>query len=63
MMKKAEQVVVVRPDMTMAEVGDMLEKRQFRACPVISKDGRLMGVVSVSQAGTCLHSDPPTCFE
>jgi CBS domain-containing protein len=48
-MKRAEQVIVVRPDATMAEVGDMLEKRQFRACPVISKDGRLMGVVSVTE--------------
>lgn len=48
-MKRAEKVIIVRPDATMAEVGETLEKRQLRACPVISKDGRLMGVVSVTE--------------
>ena len=37
------------PDITMAEVGEILETHDYRSCPVISHDGRLMGVVSITE--------------
>ena len=48
-MRKASKVVSSPPDITMAELGEILEKHDHRSCPVISHDGRLMGVVSVTE--------------
>ena len=48
-MKNAENVIFVRPGATMGEVGDLLERERLRACPVIGDEGRLMGVVSVTE--------------
>ena len=48
-MRRADRVVSVTPDVTMAALGDILEKHDHRSCPVISEDGRLMGVVSITE--------------
>ena len=48
-MRRASKVVSAPPDITMAEVGEILETHDYRSCPVISHDGRLMGVVSITE--------------
>ena len=49
-MRRSSNVVSARPEMTMAEVGEFLERSGHRACPVISTEsGVLMGVVSVTE--------------
>ena len=49
-MKRAANVVSARPSMTMGEVGGLLEREHgHRSCPVISDDGVLVGVVSITE--------------
>jgi len=48
-MRRSRHVVAARPDMTMAEVGEFLDVHDHRACPVISGEGILVGVVSVTE--------------
>ena len=60
-MRAASRVVSAPPDMTMGELGDLLERNDHRSCPVISKKGgrdgadldddggALLGVVSITE--------------
>ena len=60
-MRGAKRVVSAPPDMTMGEVGELLERNDHRSCPVISKEGGkdgtdvsdsggvLLGVVSITE--------------
>ena len=38
-MRRASRVVSAPPDMTMGELGALLERNDHRSCPVISKKG------------------------
>ena len=48
-MRHSRDVVAATPEMTMAEVGEFLDVHDHRACPVMSGEGILMGVVSVTE--------------
>ena len=48
-MRHSRHVVAATPEMTMAEVGEFLDVHDHRACPVISGEGILVGVVSVTE--------------
>ena len=60
-MRAASRVVSAPPDMTMGELGDLLERNDHRSCPVISRaggrdgadaadaGGALLGVVSITE--------------
>ena len=53
-MRRASRVVSAPPDMTMGELGDLLERNDHRSCPVISRRGGRDGTDSSDAGGTLL---------
>jgi nanoRNase/pAp phosphatase (c-di-AMP/oligoRNAs hydrolase)/CBS domain-containing protein len=53
-MRRANRVVSAPPDMTMGELGDLLERNDHRSCPVISRRGGRDGTDASDAGGTLL---------
>ena len=53
-MRRASRVVSAPPDMTMGELGALLERNDHRSCPVISKKGGRDGADSDDDGGALL---------
>ena len=43
----SDDVVTARPDMSTAEVAELMSEHQVRRIPVVDDDGRLVGIVSL----------------
>jgi CBS domain-containing protein len=54
-------VVTVTPDMTVKEVGDIMEEHQLRRVPVVDEAGTISGIVA--QADIALHAPAPEVAE
>ena len=57
---------VVREDSTIAEAGDIMTGKKFNAVPVVSKDGKLTGIITTTDIlKGVLHiiKDPELCVQ